>query len=64
MSLKTDSCIYKREDIILKVYVDDIKIVGPLKEACNAIFNELAQHIKVKYKGSIKSFFGIDVIRN
>ena len=64
ISLETDSCIYKRGDIILGVYVDDIKIVGPSKEACDAVFKELAQHVKAEYKGPIKSFLGINVIRN
>ena len=64
VALETDSCIYLRGDIILGVYVDDIKIAGPSKEACDAVYKELSQHVKVEYKGPIKSFLGIDVIRN
>jgi transposase InsO family protein len=62
--LETDSCIYIRGDIIMEVYVDDIKIVGPNKAKCEAVYQELSQHVKVKSKGPIKSFLGIDVIRN
>ena len=62
VALETDSCIYLRGDIILGVYVDDIKIAGPSKEACDAVYKELSQHVKVEYKGPIKSFLDIDVI--
>jgi hypothetical protein len=64
VALETDSYIYTREDIILEVYVDDIKIVGPTKERCDAVYQELAQHIKIESKGPIQSFLGINVIRN
>jgi hypothetical protein len=64
VALETDPCIYTRADIILEVYVDDIKIVGPNKEKCNEVFQELAQHVNVESKGPIQSFLGINVIRN
>ena len=64
VQLETDSCIYIRDDIIAEVYVDDIKIVGPTMAKCEAVYKELAQHINVESKGPIKSFLGIDIIRN
>jgi Reverse transcriptase (RNA-dependent DNA polymerase) len=64
VQLETDSDIYIRGDIIAEVYVDDIKIVGPTVEKCEEVYRELAQHIKVESKGPIKSFLGIDIIRN
>jgi Reverse transcriptase (RNA-dependent DNA polymerase) len=51
-------------DIVAEDYVDDIKIVGPIVEKCEEVYKELAQHIKAESKGPIKSFLGIDVIRN
>jgi hypothetical protein len=63
-ALETDTCIYKREDIILGVYVDDIKVIGPSKECCDMVFHEISKHVKVEYKGPIKSFLGFDVIRD
>ena len=64
VQLETDSCIYIRGDIIVEVYVDDIKIVGPIMAKCEAVYKELAQHINIESKGPIKSFLGIDIIRN
>jgi hypothetical protein len=64
VQLETDSCIYIRGDIIMEVYVDDIKIVGPTMAKCESVYKELAQHVKVESKGPIKSFLGIDIIRN
>ena len=64
MALETDSCIYVRGNILLAVYVDDIQVVGPTKEECDAVYKELEKHIKIEYKGPVKSFLGIDVIRD
>src|SRR5579862_1368518 len=64
VALETDPCIYVRGEIILEVYVDDIKIAGPNSIKCNEIFQELSQQINVESKGPIQSFLGINVIRN
>jgi len=64
VALETDSCIYVRGNILLAVYVDDIQVVGPTKEECDAVYKELEKHIKIEYKGPVKSFLGIDVIRD
>jgi Reverse transcriptase (RNA-dependent DNA polymerase) len=64
VQLETDSGIYIRGDIIAEVYVDDIKIVAPTMQQCEEVYKELAQHIKVESKGPIKSYLGIDIIRN
>ncbi|TMC17118.1 MAG: hypothetical protein E6J34_19075 [Chloroflexi bacterium] len=62
--LETDTSIYIRDDIILAVYVDDILIASPSIESCNAVVNELSNYIEVVNKGEIRSFLGINVIRN
>jgi len=64
--LETDTSIYIREsdNIILAVYVDDILIAGPNVKSCNAIVNELSQHIEVVNKGEVKSFLGLNVVRD
>ena len=54
VQLETDSCIYIR-DIIVEVYVDDIKIVGPIMAKCEAVYKELAQHINIEFKGLSKA---------
>ena len=62
--LETDSCIYTRGNILLSVYVDDIKVVRQTKEDCEAVYYQLEKLVKVENKGPIKSFLGIDVIRD
>src|SRR5437763_5675107 len=64
VALETDSCIYRRGDIIAVVYIDDIMLVGATKEQCKVVYVELTQHVATELKGSIKSFLGIDVIHN
>ena len=62
--METDSYIYIRDDIIVEIYVDDINIVSPTMEQCQAVYEELKSHINVESKGSIKSFLGINITRN
>src|SRR5947207_3776516 len=64
IQLEIDFCIYIKEDIIAEVYVDDIKIVDSTMMKCQSVYHELAKHINVEMKGSIKSFLDINVIRN
>jgi hypothetical protein len=47
-----------------EVFVDDIKIVGPIMEKCDMVYRELAQHINIECKDPIKSFIGVDSICN
>jgi hypothetical protein len=63
VALETDTCIYVRGNLLIAVYVDDIKAVGK-QEDCESFFHELAKHVKVENKGPIKSFLGINVIRD
>ena len=64
VSFETDSCIYIRHDVIIEVYVDDIKIVASTMEQCQVIYEELKLHINVESKGPIKSFLGINITHN
>jgi len=61
---ESDTSIYMRDDIILAVYVDDILIAAPSIESCNAIINELTRHIEIINKGEVKSFLGLNIVRN
>jgi hypothetical protein len=61
--LETDSCIYRRGDIIAVIYVDDI-LAAPTIEQCNIFYDELKQHVAAEHKGTIKRFLDIDIIRN
>jgi hypothetical protein len=63
IALESDPCIYVRGHLLVAVYVDDIKVVGT-QNHCEAFFHELEKHVKVENKGPIKSFLGINVIRD
>ena len=62
--LETDTSIYLRDTIIIEVYVDDIKILGPTKESCYEVYYELCKHFKMQDKGAVKSFLGLNITRN
>ena len=62
--LETDTCSYIRGEIIIEVYVDNIKILTPNKESCYEIYRELCKHFKMQDKGAVKSFLGLNVTRN
>ena len=62
--LETDTSIYVRGEIIIEVYVDDIKILGPTKEVCYEVYYELCKHFKMQNKGAVKSFLGLNITRN
>jgi hypothetical protein len=46
------------------VYVDDILIAGPSIKSCNTVVGELSHHIEVVNKGKVKSFIGLNIVRN
>jgi hypothetical protein len=64
VALETDSCIYVRGNILIAVYVDDIQVAAKTKEQCESFFHELAQRVNIDNKGPVKSFLGINVIRD
>src|SRR5436190_12701230 len=63
-ALETDTSMYVRGNIILTVYVDDILIAGPSIQACNAAATDLSLKFEVVNKGEIKSFLGLNVVRD
>ena len=62
--LETDTSIYVRGEIIIEVYVDDIKIIGPKQELCYEVYYELCKHFKMQDKGAVKSFLGLNITHN
>ena len=62
--LEMDNCIYIRDDILLKIYVDDINIVDSIKDKCNIIFLELFKYLKIQDKDLIKNFLDLNIIHN
>ena len=62
--LEMDTSIYIRGEIIIEVYVDDIKILALNKESYYEIYHELCKHFKMQDKGALKSFLGLNITRN
>lgn len=62
---KIEAGIYKREDVIILIWVDDIVLVGPVEQV-NRAKNELKQRFNVKDLGPIKrgTFLGMRVVRD
>src|SRR5438552_12904926 len=62
--LETDTSIYVHGEIIIEVYVDDIKILGPKQEMYYEVYHELCKHLKMQDKGPVKSFLGLNITYN
>ena len=64
-ALDSDPSIYysPTRDVILAVYVDDILIFGPNKQACEEVFNLLQKQFKMQDLGYPKTFLGLNIIR-
>ena len=60
-----EPCLYKRgKDEYLLVYVDDILILTPSKEASKQIKSDLTQYFPIKDLGEIREYLGIEVVRD
>ena len=62
--LETDTSMFILGDIILAIYVDDILIAGPFIQDCNATDIDLSRKLEAVNKGEIKSFLGLNFVRN
>jgi transposase InsO family protein len=62
----SDPSIYVHAEykIILAVYVDDILVFGPSKTLCDEFYFEISKYFRMEYKGQVRSFLGLNVIRN
>ena len=56
--------LYSEEILLWKSMLTILKLLAPTMAKCETVYRELAQHVKVESKGPIKSFLGIDIIRN
>ena len=64
IQLKTDFYIYIKKNIIVEVYVNDIKIVDFIITKCQLIYHEVVKYINIEMKDFIKSFLDINIIHN
>ena len=62
---KIEAGIYKREDVIILIWVNDIALVGPIEQV-NHAKDELKQRFNIKDLGPIKcsTFLGMQVVRD
>lgn len=57
-----DKCLFKKDEVILLLYVDDILMVGPTEEMLNEIVKELEQKFEVTDIGEANDFLGLKII--
>ena len=58
-ALRSDECVYRRENVWLLLYVDDIIAMGPVEGEVVAVKKELSRHLDVKDLGALTSFIGV-----
>lgn len=57
--MQSDECLFKRSDIWLLVYVDDILLMGIADSVLDRVKREMKNHIDVKDLGNLHSFLGV-----
>lgn len=63
-SLISDSYVYRRRNVWLILYVDDIILMGDQEHPVSQVKRELDAHLDVKDLGVLRFFFGIVFERN
>ena len=62
--LVSDDCVYRRGDVWLLLYVDDIIMIGTSDKAVRDVKTELMPHLDVQDLGTLKSFLGVLFVRD
>ena len=57
--LLSDPCVYRRDNILLLLYVDDIIVMGPVASEIESVKEQLKSHLDVKDLGTLRSFLGV-----
>lgn len=61
--LQSDSCAYRRDNIIILIQVDDIILISNSKEAIQEMTNGLAVELDVKNLGKLRFFLSVFLCR-
>ena len=56
-----DPCLWRRDSILLTVYVDDLLVVGPDPTALDATITDIAKRFKIKQLGTPSTYLGMEV---
>lgn len=62
--LKSDPCIFRREDTWILLYVYDILVISAAAEDIDATVVELNQHIDVNDLGNLHQFLGVRFVKD
>ena len=62
--LMADECVYRRVDVCLPIYVDDILLMGKKEGVLQAAIVELAAHLDIKVLRKMRSFLGVLFLRD
>ena len=61
INCKSDPCLFKKENVYIGLYVDDIFIVGS-KVVCEQFINEIQSILKVRKYDDVFDFVGAQLI--
>ena len=64
IQLKTNSYIYIKKDIIIEIYINDIKIIDFIIIKYQSIYHKFIKYINIEMKDFIKNFLNINIIYN
>ena len=63
-TLAADQSIFRKEEIIICVYIDDLLIFGPNLSEIGALKSEIAKIVDITDLGDISFFLGIQIVRD
>jgi len=64
IKLPSDECIYKSDNILIGLYVDDLIIAGSSSHHIAEVKQQLSNRYDVKDLGSIKEFLGVKILQS
>ena len=62
--LMAEECVYRRGDVWVLIYIDDILLMGEKEGELQAAIKELAAHLDIKVLGKMHSFLGVMFLRD
>ena len=57
----TDQCVFKKENVIILIYVDDCIILSRTKEDLDKTLQDIKKDFKVTDEGNIETYLGIQI---
>lgn len=57
--LVSDNCVFRRGDVWLLLYLDDISLMGRNELSIRQVKREIGEHLEVKDLGQLRLFLGV-----